>query len=104
MSREARRWTVLLPCMLLAALVVIFAFRKEAGTGPLWIDPRRRQRTPRALPSGATGVALNKSTGLARQGITDGTGRFNFPDLPAGVYSLKASQQASRPSSRPRSR
>src|SRR5206468_10387706 len=35
---------------------------------------------------------VTKCTALARKGVTDGAGRFNFSDLPAGVYSLKASQ------------
>jgi hypothetical protein len=45
---------------------------------------------------GATVVATNKSTGLTREGVTDDAGRFNFADLPAGVYSFKASQQGFR--------
>src|SRR5262249_21351823 len=45
-----------------------------------------------AVPGASVGV-VSKSTGLARQAVTDGAGRFNLPDLPAGVYSLKATQQ-----------
>jgi carboxypeptidase family protein/TonB-dependent receptor-like protein len=94
MSREARRWTVFLPCLLLAALVVIFAFPQRGSAQVLYgsILGDVKDATGASI-RGATVVALNKSTGLARQGITDGTGRFNFSDLPAGVYSLKASQQ-----------
>src|SRR2546427_8356129 len=94
MSREARSWTVLLPCLLLAALVVIFAFPRRGSAqvlyGSILGDVKDASG---ASIRGATVVAVNKSTGLTRQGITDGTGRFNFPDLPAGVYNLKASQQ-----------
>jgi len=94
MSREARRWTVLLPCLLLAALVVIFAFPQRGSAQVLYgsILGDVKDATGASI-RGATVVAVNKNTGLARQGITDGTGRFNFPDLPAGVYNLKASQQ-----------
>jgi carboxypeptidase family protein len=94
MSREARRWTVLPPCLLLAALVVIFAFPQRGSAQVLYgsILGDVKDATGASI-RGATVVAVNKSTGLARQGITDGTGRFNFPDLPAGVYNLKASQQ-----------
>ena len=42
---------------------------------------------------GATVVVTNTSTGLAREAVTDQAGRFTFGDLPAGVYSFKASQQ-----------
>ena len=94
MSREARRWTVLLPCLLWVALVVLFAFPQKGIAqvlyGSILGDVKDASG---ASIRGATVVAVNKSTGLARQGITDGTGRFNFPDLPAGVYNLKASQQ-----------
>jgi hypothetical protein len=42
---------------------------------------------------GATIVVTNKGTGLTREAVTDTAGHYNLPDLPAGVYSLKASQQ-----------
>jgi hypothetical protein len=42
---------------------------------------------------GAAVVVTNNSTGLTRQGVTDGTGRYTLSDLPAGIYSLKASVQ-----------
>jgi hypothetical protein len=45
-----------------------------------------------SIPNAAV-VATNKNTGLARQGTTDAAGRFNFADLPAGVYVFRASQQ-----------
>lgn len=43
-----------------------------------------------AVP-GATVVVTSKGTGLTRQGVSDGQGRYNFADLPTGTYSLKAS-------------
>ena len=94
MSREARRWTVSLPCLLLAALVVVFAVPRRGSAQVLYgsILGDVKDASGASIRGASVGV-VNKSTGLARQAITDGAGRFNFPDLPAGVYGLKASQQ-----------
>jgi Carboxypeptidase regulatory-like domain/TonB dependent receptor-like, beta-barrel len=94
MSREARRWTAALPCLSLAALIVILAVPEEGSAQVLYgsILGDVKDASGAYIRGAAVGV-VNKSTGLARQGITDAAGRFNFPDLPAGVYSLKASQQ-----------
>jgi hypothetical protein len=51
-----------------------------------------KDSTGAALP-GATVVVTNRGTGLTREGVADAAGHFNFPDLPAGVYGLKASAQ-----------
>jgi hypothetical protein len=51
--------------------------------------------TGAALP-GTTLVITNRGTGLTRQAAADAQGHFNFTDLPAGVYSLKASLQSFR--------
>src|SRR4051812_20316577 len=42
---------------------------------------------------GATVLVTNNNTGLTRQAVTDGVGHFNLADLPAGPYSMKATQQ-----------
>ncbi len=42
-----------------------------------------------AVP-GATVTATNKETGLRRSASTDASGRFNFPQLKPGTYSVKA--------------
>jgi hypothetical protein len=47
--------------------------------------------TGAALP-GASIVISNNGTGLTRETVTDGAGHFNIPSVPAGVYTLKASQ------------
>src|SRR6202048_1463755 len=41
-----------------------------------------------AVPS-ATVTVTNKETGLRRTATTDGSGRFNFPQLKPGTYSIK---------------
>jgi hypothetical protein len=46
-----------------------------------------------AVMPGATVVATNKSTGLIREAVTDEGGRYQLANLPAGVYSFKATQQ-----------
>src|SRR4051812_25253807 len=45
---------------------------------------------------GATVLATNNSTGFKREAVTDAVGHFNLADLPAGTYSLKATQQGFR--------
>ena len=42
---------------------------------------------------GATVLVTNKGTGLTREVRTDDTGRYNLTNLPAGVYSFKATMQ-----------
>ena len=47
---------------------------------------------------GATVVATNKSTGLIREAVTDEGGAISAQaNLPAGVYSFKATQQGFEP-------
>src|ERR1700736_2490391 len=41
-----------------------------------------------AVP-GATVTITNKETGLRRRGTSDDSGRFNFPQLKPGTYSIK---------------
>jgi Carboxypeptidase regulatory-like domain/TonB dependent receptor len=48
-----------------------------------------------AMP-GATVLVTNANTGFKREAVTDGVGHFNLFDLPAGTYSLKATQQGFR--------
>ena len=48
-----------------------------------------------AMP-GATVLITNNNTGFKREAVTDGVGHFNLADLPAGIYSLKATQQGFR--------
>ena len=48
-----------------------------------------------AMP-GATVLVTNNNNGFKREAVTDGVGHFNLFDLPAGTYSLKATQQGVR--------
>src|SRR5271169_5247512 len=46
--------------------------------------------TTNAVVPGATVAIANLETGLRRSAKTDDAGRFNFPQLKPGVYSVKA--------------
>src|ERR1700730_15762027 len=45
--------------------------------------------TSSAAVPGATVTVTNKETGLKRSASTDESGRFNFPQLKPGAYSVK---------------
>src|ERR1700719_511347 len=49
-----------------------------------------------AVPS-ATVTVTNKETGLRRNASTDDSGRFNFPQLKPGTYSIKAEAEGFKP-------
>src|ERR1700740_694108 len=49
-----------------------------------------------AVPS-ATVTVTNKETGLRRSASTDDSGRFNFPQLKPGAYSVKVQAEGSEP-------
>jgi carboxypeptidase family protein len=94
MSARARRWTGSLPCLMLAALVLMFAFPQRGMAQVLYgsILGDVKDASGASVP-GAAVVVTNKNTSLARQRITDDARRFNIADLPAGVYTFKASLQ-----------
>ncbi len=48
-----------------------------------------------AIP-GATVTITNQNTGLQRIAKTDRDGRFNFPQLPPGTYSVKVEAEGFR--------
>ena len=99
-----RRRSVLLRCLWLGLAVAMVLHAQHATAQVLYgsIVGDVKDATGAVMP-GATVVITNKGTGLTRQAVTDPEGHFNFTDLPAGVYGLKASaSRASRPSSRPR--
>lgn len=49
-----------------------------------------------ALP-GATVTVINHDTGLKRSALTDGEGRFNFPQLLPGTYAVQATAEGFAP-------
>src|SRR2546428_12369862 len=92
MSAGTRRWTVSLPCLVLAALVLMFAVPQRGMAQVLYGSILGDVKdTSGAYIPGAAVVVTNKSTGLARQGITDEAGRFTFAAPPPGVFNFKTS-------------
>src|SRR6202522_795530 len=53
--------------------------------------------TTNAFVQGATVAIANLETGLRRSAKTDDAGRFNFPQLKPGIYSVKAEAQGFEP-------
>src|SRR5208282_5409099 len=53
--------------------------------------------TTNAVVPGATVTVTNLETGLRRSAKTDDAGRFNFPQLKPGTYSVKAEAQGFEP-------
>ena len=53
--------------------------------------------TTNAVVRGATVTIANRETGLRRSGKTDDAGRFNFPQLKPGTYSVKVEVQGFEP-------
>src|SRR6202789_664709 len=53
--------------------------------------------TTNAVVPGATVAISNLETGLRRTAKTDDAGRFNFPQLKPGIYSVKAEAQGFEP-------
>ncbi len=84
----------LLPSLLCTALVLICLVPRPAASQVLYgsILGDVKDSTEASVP-GANVVITNKNTGLTRETVTDSAGHFNFPDVPAGVYGLKISQQ-----------
>src|ERR1700729_3342455 len=53
--------------------------------------------TTNAVVPGATVAITNLETGLRRSAKTEDAGRFNFPQLKPGTYSVKAEAQGFEP-------
>ena len=49
--------------------------------------------TTNAVVPGAAVTITNHETGLKRSAVTDDAGRFNFPQLKPGTYSVRAEAQ-----------
>ncbi len=93
MSQATRRRTVSLARLSLVALAVILAAPPPGNAQVLYgsILGDIKDASGAAVPDAEVAV-VNNGTGLARRGATDAVGRYNFADLPAGLYSLKASR------------
>ena len=88
------RRSALLPSLVCSALVLICLVPRPAASQVLYgsILGDVKDSTEASVP-GANVVITNKNTGLTRETVTDTAGHFNFPDVPAGVYTVKISQQ-----------
>jgi Carboxypeptidase regulatory-like domain/TonB dependent receptor-like, beta-barrel len=86
MSAGARRCTVL--------FLLLLAVARNSSAQVLYgsVLGDVKDATGASVP-GAVVVVTNQATNLARQGVTDDAGHFNLADLPAGIYTFKASQK-----------
>ncbi len=83
---------------LLAAVVILLASSLAWAQGETTsaILGQVADSTSAAVP-GATVTIINRDTGLKRTAKTDEAGRFNFPQLPPGSYSVHAEAQGFEP-------
>src|SRR4029077_19886262 len=81
---DTKFWVV----FVLAGAMAVPAFSQTAGTiSGLVTDPSG------ALVAGATVTVTNPGTNLARDTTSNGAGNYNFPDLPPGIYNVKAAHE-----------
>ena len=87
-----RRWNVLLFAMLLVAAPPLFAQGETTSA----IVGQVTDATHAALP-GATVTITNQATGAKRSVTTNEAGRFDFPQLKPGSYSVKVEAEGFDP-------
>src|ERR1700676_1213930 len=76
--------------LVLASFVHCFGLEPAAGQGETTSAIVGRVSDESGAPVPETGVTVtNKETGLKRFAKSDESGRFNFPQLPPGAYSVK---------------
>ncbi len=94
MLSGACRRSVAFSCVCLIVLTLILAGSSQAAAQVLYgsVLGDVKDTTGASVP-GANVVVTNKGTGLKREAVTDTTGHYNLPDLPAGVYGLKITMQ-----------
>ena len=82
-------WTAHFGCLVLTVACLLPLRALAQGETTSAIVGQVRDTTNAAVP-GATVAIANLETGLRRSAKTDDAGRFNFPQLKPGIYSVKA--------------
>src|ERR1700675_5039817 len=97
-QNESKDMTHLLRLVLILAVVASLSRHQALAQGETTsaIVGQVRDTTNAVVP-GATVTIANPETGLRRSAKTDEAGRFNFPQLKPGTYSVKAEAQGSEP-------
>src|ERR1700730_6729793 len=97
-QNESKDMTHLLRLLLILAVVASLSQPQAQGQGETTsaIVGQVRDAT-NAVVRGATVAVANLETGLRRSAKTDDAGRFNFPQLKPGTYSVKVEAQGFEP-------
>src|SRR6202795_3818104 len=97
-QNESRDMTHLLRLVVILAVVASLSPPQALGQGETTsaIVGQVRDTTNAVVP-GATVTIANPETGLRRSAKTDEAGRFNFPQLKPGTYSVKVEAQGFEP-------
>jgi hypothetical protein len=93
---ESMRRAILLGLALISALALLPGKLLSQGETTSAIVGRVTDATSAAIP-GANVTITNRETGLRRSVKTDEDGRFNFPQLKPGTYSVKAEADGFEP-------
>src|ERR1700694_1750830 len=97
-QKESRDMTHLLRLVLILAVVASLSPPQALGQGETTSAIVGQVRdTSNAVVPGATVTIANPETGLRRSAKTDEAGRFNFPQLKPGTYSVKVEAQGFEP-------
>ena len=75
-------WILLTVFILLALLAPVYGQKITGTISGTVTDPSG------AVLAGATVTITNTETGLVRTAVTNGSGAYNAPDLPPGIYSV----------------
>src|ERR1700737_3925552 len=97
-TSESKDMTHLLRLVLILAVVAALSPPQALGQGETTSAIVGQVRdTSNAVVPGATVTIANPETGLRRNAKTDEAGRFNFPQLKPGTYSVKVEAQGFEP-------
>src|ERR1700737_942956 len=97
-TNESKDMTHLLRLVLILAVVASLSPPQALGQGETTSAIVGQVRdTSNAVVPGATVTIANPETGLRRNAKTDEAGRFNFPQLKPGTYSVKVEAQGFEP-------